>query len=104
MPVLFVAGLGNISDHEAGCTSIPKLITSVALALDTYADWFPDDLEAVTDALEAAVAALMKTAAGGRLASLVMKKGPTGEFLVRALLPASGYSALCASYPFPRLG
>lgn len=36
---------------------------SAALTLDTYADLFPDDLEAVADALDAAVAALAKTTA-----------------------------------------
>lgn len=36
---------------------------SAALTLDTYADLFPDDLEAVADALEAAVLALRKTTA-----------------------------------------
>lgn len=34
---------------------------SAALTLDTYADLFPDYLEAVADALDAAVAALAKT-------------------------------------------
>ena len=37
---------------------------SAALTLDTYADLFPDDLEAVADAFDAAVAALPKTTAG----------------------------------------
>lgn len=36
---------------------------SAALTLDTYADLFPDDLEAVADALDAAVQALRKSAA-----------------------------------------
>ncbi|GAS87551.1 tyrosine-type recombinase/integrase [Mycolicibacterium brisbanense] len=36
---------------------------SAALTLDTYADLFPDDLEAVADAFDAAVEALAKTAA-----------------------------------------
>ncbi|WP_373138301.1 tyrosine-type recombinase/integrase [Mycobacterium marinum] len=36
---------------------------SAALTLDTYADLFPDDLEAVADALDAAVLALRETAA-----------------------------------------
>ena len=36
---------------------------SVALTLDTYADLFPDDLEAVADALDTAVLALRKSAA-----------------------------------------
>ncbi|MUL49265.1 site-specific integrase [Mycobacterium sp. CBMA293] len=36
---------------------------SAALTLDTYADLFPDDLEAVADAFDAAVGALAKTAA-----------------------------------------
>lgn len=36
---------------------------SAALTLDTYADLFPDDLEAVADALDAAVQALRETAA-----------------------------------------
>ncbi|HTQ19841.1 hypothetical protein [Mycobacterium sp.] len=36
---------------------------SAALTLDTYADLFPDDLEAVADALDAAVLALRKSAA-----------------------------------------
>lgn len=36
---------------------------SAALTLDTYADLFPDDLEAVADALDAAVTAIAKTAA-----------------------------------------
>lgn len=36
---------------------------SAALTLDTYADLFPDDLEAVADAFDAAVGALTKTAA-----------------------------------------
>ena len=35
---------------------------SAALTLDTYADLFPDDLEAVADALDAAVSALRKSA------------------------------------------
>ncbi|GAB5895883.1 site-specific integrase [Mycolicibacterium mageritense] len=37
---------------------------SAALTLDTYADLFPDDLEAVADAFDAAVEALAKTTAG----------------------------------------
>ncbi|WP_264071718.1 tyrosine-type recombinase/integrase [Mycolicibacterium komossense] len=37
---------------------------SAAMTLDTYADLFPDDLDAVADAFDAAVAALPKTAAG----------------------------------------
>ncbi|WP_234815715.1 tyrosine-type recombinase/integrase [Mycolicibacterium boenickei] len=36
---------------------------SAALTLDTYADLFPDDLEAVADAFDAAVEALAKTTA-----------------------------------------
>ncbi|WKG03055.1 site-specific integrase [Mycolicibacterium sp. HK-90] len=36
---------------------------SAALTLDTYADLFPDDLEAVADAFDSAVEALAKTAA-----------------------------------------
>lgn len=36
---------------------------SAALTLDTYADLFPDDLEAVADAFDVAVAALAKSAA-----------------------------------------
>ena len=36
---------------------------SAALTLDTYADLFPDDLEAVSDALDAAVQALRKSTA-----------------------------------------
>lgn len=36
---------------------------SAALTLDTYADLFPDDLEAVADALDAAVLALRKSTA-----------------------------------------
>ena len=38
---------------------------SAALTLDTYADLFPDDLEAVADALDAAVRASRKTTADG---------------------------------------
>jgi len=38
---------------------------SAALTLDTYADLFPDDLEAVADAFDAAVEALAKTTADG---------------------------------------
>ncbi|MDC8982154.1 site-specific integrase [Mycobacterium marinum] len=38
---------------------------SAALTLDTYADLFPDDLEAVADALDAAVQALRKSTADG---------------------------------------
>ncbi|RIU38540.1 tyrosine-type recombinase/integrase [Mycobacteroides abscessus] len=37
---------------------------SAALTLDTYADLFPDDLEAVADALDAAVRAIRESAAG----------------------------------------
>lgn len=37
---------------------------SAALTLDTYADLFPNDLDAVADAFDAAVAALPKTTAG----------------------------------------
>lgn len=37
---------------------------SAALTLDTYADLFPDDLEAVANALDAAVRAAQKSAAG----------------------------------------
>jgi integrase len=36
---------------------------SAGLTLDTYTDLFPDDLEAVADALDAAVLALRKSAA-----------------------------------------
>lgn len=36
---------------------------SAALTLDTYADLFPDDLEAVAEALDAAVLALRESAA-----------------------------------------
>jgi integrase len=36
---------------------------SAALTLDTYADLFPDDLEAVAEALDAAVLALRKSTA-----------------------------------------
>ncbi len=36
---------------------------SAALTLDTYVDLFPDDLEAVADALDAAVQALRNIAA-----------------------------------------
>jgi integrase len=38
---------------------------SAALTLDTYADLFPDDLDAVADALDAAVLALRKSTADG---------------------------------------
>jgi site-specific recombinase XerC len=37
---------------------------SAALTLDTYADLFPDDLEAVANALDAAVRAAQESAAG----------------------------------------
>lgn len=43
---------------------------SAALTLDTYADLFPDDLEAVADALDAAVQALRETAADARRTDL----------------------------------
>lgn len=42
---------------------------SAAMTLDTYADLFPDDLEAVADAFDAAVQALAKTTAGQLRAS-----------------------------------
>lgn len=55
---------------------------SAALTLDTYADLFPDDLDAVADAFDAAVEALgdraadaLRTDAGSALES---KKAPTG--------------------------
>lgn len=55
---------------------------SAALTLDTYADLFPDDLEAVADAFDAAVAALPKPLRANCGPPVYlgdeMKKAPTG--------------------------
>jgi len=53
--------------HAASTAAFPRVPQlghkSAALTLDTYADLFPNDLEAVADALDAAVLALRESTA-----------------------------------------